>query len=58
MRNFVETDVDDVMKLFRVFNDAAHGDAGTLDLNALRAVKRRVEGAIMFLSAIVRPVSD
>ena len=57
MRNFVETDVDDVMKLFRVFNDATHGDAGALDLNALRALKQRVEGAIRFLSAIVRPTT-
>jgi hypothetical protein len=57
MSNFVETDVDDVMKLFRVFNDATHGHAGALDLNALRAPKRRVEGAIRFLSAIVRPAT-
>jgi hypothetical protein len=57
MRNFVDTDVDDVMKLFRVFNDATHGDAGAMDLNALRALKRRVEGAIRFLSAIVRPAT-
>jgi hypothetical protein len=57
MRDFVETDVDDVMKLFRVFNDATHGDAGTLGLNALRTLKWRVEGAIRFLSRIVRPGS-
>ena len=48
LRDFVETDVDDVMKLFRVFNDATHGDAWVLDLNALRALKQRVEGAIKF----------
>jgi hypothetical protein len=57
LRDFVETDVDDVMKLFRVFNDATHGDAGVFDLNALRALKQRVEGAIQFLSAIVRPAT-
>jgi hypothetical protein len=57
LRDFVETDVDDVMKLFGVFNDATHGDAGVLDLNALRALKQRVEGAIKFLSAIVRPAT-
>lgn len=57
MRSFVETDVDDVLKLFRVFNDATHGDAGTLELKALRALKRRVEGAIRFLSAIARPAT-
>jgi hypothetical protein len=57
LRDFVESDVDDVMSLFRVFNDATHGDAGTLDMNALRALKHRVEGAIRFLSAIVRPAA-
>jgi len=57
LRDFVEADVDDVMKLFRVFNDATHGDAGVFDLNALRALKQRVEGAIKFLSAIVRPAT-
>jgi hypothetical protein len=57
LRDFVETDVDDVTKLFRVFNDATHGHAGVLDLNGLRALKRRVEGAIRFLSAIVRPAT-
>lgn len=57
LRDFVEMDVDDVMKLFRVFNDATHGDAGALDLTALRALKQRVEGAIKFLSAIVRPAT-
>jgi len=57
LRDFVEADVDDVMELFRVFNDATHGDAGVFDLNALRALKQRVEGAIKFLSVIVRPAT-
>lgn len=56
LRDFVDTDVDDVLKLFRVFNDATHGEAGVFDLSALRALKHRVEGAIRFLSAIARPV--
>jgi hypothetical protein len=52
--DFVDTDVDDVLGLFRVFNDGTHGDAGALDVGALRALKGRVEGAIRFLSAVVR----
>jgi hypothetical protein len=52
--DFVDTDVDDVLGLFRVFNDGAHGDAGALDVEALQALKGRVEGAIRFLSAVVR----
>ena len=48
--DFVDTDVDDVLGLFRVFNDGTHGDAGALDVEALQALKGRVEGAIRFLS--------
>ena len=54
--DFIDTDVDDVLQLFRVFNDSTHGRAGALDLAALRALKGRVEGAIRFLSAVVRGV--
>lgn len=55
LRDFVDTDVGDVIQLFEVFNSATHGEAGLFDLNALRGLKQRVEGAIRFLSAIVRP---
>ncbi|SDN41804.1 hypothetical protein [Geodermatophilus sp. DSM 45219] len=51
---FIDEDVNDVMNLFRVFNDGTHGDAGTFDLPALRAIKGRVEGAIGFLSQVIR----
>lgn len=51
---FVETDVRDIMKLFRVFNEGTHGSAGKFDLDTLRMVKARVEGAIRFLSAVIR----
>jgi hypothetical protein len=37
-----------------VFNDGTHGNAGALDIVALQALKGRVEGAIRFLSAVVR----
>lgn len=53
--NFVDSDIDDVVGLFRVFNDGTHGDAGTLDISALRGLKGRVEGAIRFLATIARP---
>lgn len=52
---FVATDVDDVVQLINLFNDATHGEAGVFNLPALRALKQRVEGAIRLLSAIVRP---
>jgi Predicted pPIWI-associating nuclease len=52
LSKFVETDVVDVSGLFRVFNDGTHGSAGTLDVDALRALKDRVEGTIQFLATI------
>jgi hypothetical protein len=55
LREFVDTDVDDVVQLINLFSDATHGEAGVFDLPALRALKQRVEGAIRLLSAIVRP---
>jgi Predicted pPIWI-associating nuclease len=54
LAEFVETDVQDIMKLFRVFNDGTHGSAGKFDLDTLHMVKARVEGAIRFLSAMIR----
>lgn len=52
---FVETDVNDVLGLFRVFNDGTHGRAGHFDTAKLRTIKERVEGAIVFLSRLLRP---
>ncbi|HEX6455478.1 MAG TPA: hypothetical protein VF009_03045 [Solirubrobacterales bacterium] len=52
---FVDSDIDDVVGLFRIFNDGTHGDAGTFDLAALHALRGRVEGAIQFLSTIACP---
>jgi Predicted pPIWI-associating nuclease len=51
---FVDTDVNDVMGLFRLFNDGAHGSAGKFDMPTLRAIKTRVEGSIRFLSTVIR----
>ncbi|HET7418314.1 MAG TPA: hypothetical protein VFJ61_11885 [Solirubrobacterales bacterium] len=55
LEQFVDTDIDDVVGLFRVFNDGTHGDAGRFDLPTLQGLKGRVEGAIRFLSTIARP---
>ncbi|MFC0530425.1 pPIWI-associating nuclease domain-containing protein [Phytohabitans kaempferiae] len=52
--NFVETDINDVLNLFKVFNSSTHGEAGKLDMTALRALKVRVEGAVRFLSTVIR----
>jgi hypothetical protein len=52
--NFVDSDIDDVMNLFKVFNSGTHGEACKLDVPALRALKVRVEGAVRFLSTVIR----
>lgn len=52
--DFVERDIEDVLGLFRVFNDGTHGAAGTLELSQLLALKDRVEDAIRFICAVIR----
>jgi Predicted pPIWI-associating nuclease len=47
--DFADADLENVSKLFGVFNDATHGSAGTFDLGQLASLKMRVEDAIRFL---------
>jgi hypothetical protein len=53
LEEFVENDMENIVQLFRVFNDGTHGSAGTFDFPQLNAIKRRVEDGIMFLSEII-----
>ena len=50
---FVEADMNNVVDLFQVFNEGTHGSAGKFGLTQLRAIRKRVEEAIMFLSGLV-----
>lgn len=52
--DFVDSDVDDVIMLVREVNGGTHGTAGRYDLATLTAIKRRVEGAVRFLTTIVQ----
>jgi hypothetical protein len=54
IQDFVETDLDDVVSLFDLFNRGAHGDSGTFDRTQLAALKRRVEDSIQFIHYLVR----
>lgn len=54
--DFVDANVDDVLELFGVFNRGTHGASGALDMPALQELRRRVEGAVRFLSAVVRGI--
>lgn len=53
VEEFVEQDMDNVVKLFREFNDGTHGSAGTFSFQQLNSIKKRVEDAIFFLAEIV-----
>jgi predicted pPIWI-associating nuclease len=52
--DFTSQDVENIIDLFRVFNDGTHGSAGRFASNELVAVKRRVEDGILFLASIAR----
>ncbi len=53
LEDFVEQDVNNILELFRVFNDGTHGSAGRFDLPQLTKIRKRVEDGIMFLAQIV-----
>ena len=53
VEDFVNEDVDDVLRLFRVFNDGTHGQSGRFEMHELVAVKVRAEAGIRFLHRLV-----
>ncbi len=50
--DFVDEDVKNVLALFRVFNEGAHGSSGRFGIDKLMAIKTRVENGITYLSSI------
>lgn len=52
MIGFVEKDIEDILQLFKVFNEATHGAAGKHAFVKLQSIRQRVEGGIMFLAAV------
>lgn len=55
LEEFVEADIDNIIDLFGVFNSATHGPAGKHEFAKLQAIKKRVEGGIMFLATLAVP---
>ncbi len=53
LEEFVENDMENIVQLFRIFNEGTHGTAGTFDLPQLNAIRKRVEDGIMFLTEII-----
>lgn len=52
LEDFVEEDVENILQLFKVFNDGTHGSAGKFGLQQLNAIKKRVEDGIVFLAEL------
>ena len=53
LEDFVEKDMENIVQLFREFNQGTHGTAGRFSLDQLSAIKKRVEDAISFLWSII-----
>jgi Predicted pPIWI-associating nuclease len=51
--SFVEDDMENVVQLFRVFNDGTHGSSGKFTHVQLLAIRERVEDAVSFLWSII-----
>lgn len=47
--DFTESNINDVMNLFRDFNDGTHGSAGRYSYDQLLKLKTRVEDSILYL---------
>ena len=50
--DFIDEDIENVLHLFKVFNDGTHGSAGHYQYNKLLAIKKRVEDGIHYLTKI------
>lgn len=50
-QDLVEQDMDNLLTLFRDFNNGTHGHAGRFTITQLNALRVRVESAIGFIHA-------
>ena len=57
LADLVDKDVDNVLLLFRTFNDGTHGHAGRFTITELSAIRTRVESAIGFIGPIGQVVA-
>ncbi|WP_370316017.1 hypothetical protein [Sagittula sp.] len=49
LEEFVEKDLENVVQLFRLFNDGTHGSSGRFTQAQFLSIRKRVEGAFTFL---------
>jgi len=52
LEDFVDTDIENILSLFHVFNEGTHGKAGAYGATQLVAIKNRVEDGMKFLLRI------
>jgi hypothetical protein len=50
--NFVDSDIDELLSLFRSLNDGTHGSAGKYTIQQLLKLKKRVEDSIQFVTEL------
>jgi hypothetical protein len=51
--DIVSGDMDNLLSLFRTFNDGTHGHSGRFTISELSAIRTRVEAAIRFVHTVV-----
>ena len=47
--DFVDSDIDELLSIFRTLNDGTHGSAGKYSIQQLSKLKKRVEDSIQFI---------
>jgi Predicted helicase len=50
LEKFVDSDIEDLLSLFRTLNDGTHGSAGKFTIQQLLKLKKRVEDSINFIA--------
>lgn len=50
--DFVDSDIDELLSLFRTLNDGTHGSAGKYTIQQLLKLKKRVEDSIQFVTEL------
>lgn len=50
--NFVDSDIDEILSLFRTLNDGTHGSVGRFTTQQLLKLKKRVEDSIEFITEL------
>lgn len=51
--DLINEDVENLLSLFRTFNDGTHGHAGRFTMTELTALRTRVESAVVFVHEVV-----